>query len=260
MDRDLVRRCQRAAVDAYADAYGAAKEIGAGREWLGEALAVWNPLDESPAYTCLMGAESSSDPIAAWRSGRAMVPAGVSAPFGVMITPEMRVTVSADRARAVGLAFAEEELVWVRPLGEGEEHDVSLPGNARLKTGGFTPRAFAALLNSGWELPAGHGRGLLYAATAGMSNWTHYVGLVSGHPVAAAVLAIYDGIAVCMVAATVPASRGQGWQGVMIRRRLQDATSSGCEAAFVETVVGNASARNVERAGFSLLHRREVWS
>lgn len=256
----LAQRGQRALHRAYADLYQAANQAGAGREWIGEALAVWNPLDDSPAYSCLMGAEFTADPLVAWQAAQAIASRQVNGAFGLMVSPELRQKVPVPNLEELGLSFSEAESVWARPFVERESDEVATPAGGVLQVGGCDPRGFATVLNAGWELPADHGRGLLYAASTGLPGWTHYLGLVDDAPVAAAVLAIYDGLALCMVATTLPAWRGQGWQTTMLRRRLADAVAAGCTAALVETVADNASARNVERAGFELLHTREIWS
>lgn len=256
----LAHRGQRALRRAYADLYLAAHEAGAGRAWIGDALAVWNPLDASPAYNCLMGAEFTADPVAAWQSAQVVASRQVNGAFGLMVSPALRQQVPVQNLEELGLAYSEAESVWVRPLGERQSDEVATPAGGAVQTGGCDPDRLVTALNAGWELPADHGRGLLYAASMGLPSWTHYLGLVDDAPVAAAVLAMYDEIALCMVATTVPAWRGHGWQTALLRRRLADAAAAGCTVAVVETVADNASARNVERAGFELLHTREIWS
>lgn len=59
-------------------------------------------------------------------------------------------------------------------------------------------------------------------------------------------------------AATDPAHRGRGLQGALLARRLDDAAGSGCDLAYVSTLPGTASHRNVERTGFVEAYRRVV--
>lgn len=68
-----------------------------------------------------------------------------------------------------------------------------------------------------------------------------------------------EGQVICLGgAATRPAHRRRGLQAALLERRLIDAAASGCDLAYVSTLPGTASHRNVERAGFVEAYRRVV--
>jgi GNAT superfamily N-acetyltransferase len=83
---------------------------------------------------------------------------------------------------------------------------------------------------------------------------------VTGETVAgAAICVVPEGRVACLGgAATLPAHRGRGLQAAMLRRRLADAAAAGCDLAYVSTLPGTGSHRNVERAGFTEAYRRVV--
>ena len=259
LDGSTRERLRAAFVAAYADLYTAGEmSSGTGLARIDGGLAIWNPHDESPAYNCLTAFEAVPDPGRAWAAGRAAAVAGGARVFGVWVTPERRGWASPERLAALGLTYAEDEFVWVRAL-DGPRPDPSPPPGLELATQGFGAREFATVLNRGWELPPGHARGFLYAATLGRPGWTHHLALVDGRPAGGAALYREDGVAVFMVAATDPVDRGRGVQTALIARRLADAAAAGCDLAAVETVAGNASPRNIRRAGFGLVHRRRLY-
>lgn len=74
-----------------------------------------------------------------------------------------------------------------------------------------------------------------------------------------AMAVVPEGEVICLAgAATTPAHRRRGLQAALLARRLADAAASGCDLAYVSTLPGTASHRNVERAGFVEAYRRVV--
>lgn len=71
-------------------------------------------------------------------------------------------------------------------------------------------------------------------------------------------LAITDGVAQLVGAATVPQHRRRGVQSTLLATRLTDAADAGCDIAVVTTAPGSKSQQNVQRQGFSLLYTRAV--
>lgn len=69
---------------------------------------------------------------------------------------------------------------------------------------------------------------------------------------------IADGLAQLSGAATLPAHRRRGVQSALLRARLVDAASRGCDLAVVTTDPASKSQQNVQRAGFSLIYSRAV--
>ena len=81
----------------------------------------------------------------------------------------------------------------------------------------------------------------------------------AGHPIAAAGLAIHDGVAHFMGASTDPAFRGRGAQAALLSERLRHASSVGCDLALMGAAPGSASQRNGERQGFRISYTRIKW-
>ena len=79
---------------------------------------------------------------------------------------------------------------------------------------------------------------------------------LEGIPVSAAGMSAQDGVALLSGDATLPASRGLGLQGVLIRERLARAARAGCDLAMACVLPGSGSHRNYERAGFQLIYMR----
>ncbi|MEO6920731.1 MAG: GNAT family N-acetyltransferase [Collimonas sp.] len=61
------------------------------------------------------------------------------------------------------------------------------------------------------------------------------------------------------IASTLPAYRGRGIQLALLRARLNAARNAGCTLASVTARPANTSARNTERAGFSLAYTKSTF-
>ena len=80
-----------------------------------------------------------------------------------------------------------------------------------------------------------------------------------GEPVAAAALAVHDGVALLAGASTRPEHRGRGAQAALLRARLRAAAEAGCTLAMMGAQPGSASQRNAERQGFRIAYTRIKW-
>ncbi|KAL2867413.1 GNAT family N-acetyltransferase [Aspergillus lucknowensis] len=67
-------------------------------------------------------------------------------------------------------------------------------------------------------------------------------------------------VAELYIDSTVPEFRGRGVQAALLRERLLEANKRGFEIATVNTWPVGTSARNVERAGFQLAYRKDVYT
>jgi GNAT superfamily N-acetyltransferase len=76
-----------------------------------------------------------------------------------------------------------------------------------------------------------------------------------GAMVAVAALSVHGAVAVLGGAATLPAWRGKGAQGALLRHRLRVAREAGCLQATATAAPASPSARNLERAGFLVRDR-----
>jgi len=140
------------------------------------------------------------------------------------------------------------ELPWPPDARAGEAASGESELWARTVAAGFTERAeFTAE-----ELDVG--RAIFRAE--GMSC---YLGRrEEGAPVAAAALAVKDGVATLLGDSTAPGFRGAGWQTALIRTRLDAAVLAGCDLATASTLPGSISQRNYQRAGFQVAYTRMV--
>ena len=252
---------------AYGGMFAAATPlIGSGRAFIGgtdRAMAMWNPRDESSAYNTLISFEYAEDPDQAWQDGKAAAKAGGATVFGVGIIEERYAWATPGRLADYHLELEYEEFVWARRFKDDRPSPLhrreSLSPGIEILSDGLDPELVARTMNRGWEFSPSHGRGPLYAATLGEPGWTHYLALDDGAPAAAGAMFCEGAVALFMVAATVPESRGRGLQQAFIARRYADALAAGATLGIAETVDDNASPRNFQRAGFRLVHRRLMY-
>jgi GNAT superfamily N-acetyltransferase len=143
---------------------------------------------------------------------------------------------AADRARAAGGGGVDTE-----PTDPGEFAEVYVAGF------GFPDRHREAMAESVRVL-AGHPDAHFYRARVGPA--TAGVGL----------LFLADGVGYLATAATLPAHRGRGVQGALVRRRIITAHEAGCDLIVGHTGVGSASQRTMERNGLRLAFTKALWS
>jgi hypothetical protein len=93
---------------------------------------------------------------------------------------------------------------------------------------------------------------------AAVEGVRRYLARRGGVPAGAASMRVCDGVCGLHGAATLPEHRRHGVQSAMLRRRLSDAASAGCDVAIVTTLPGSKSQQNVERLGFALLYVRAI--
>ncbi|KAL4812558.1 hypothetical protein BDW67DRAFT_193558 [Aspergillus spinulosporus] len=67
-------------------------------------------------------------------------------------------------------------------------------------------------------------------------------------------------VAELYIDSTLPQFRGMGVQAALLRARLAEAKREGCAIAAVTTWPGGVSARNMERVGFKLAYRKDVFT
>ncbi len=85
-----------------------------------------------------------------------------------------------------------------------------------------------------------------------------YVARIDGQLAGAASLRIDGDLAQFGGAGTLPAFRRRGVQSALVRARLADVASAGCQVAVVVTQPGSKSQQNVQREGFQLLYARQL--
>jgi GNAT superfamily N-acetyltransferase len=86
-----------------------------------------------------------------------------------------------------------------------------------------------------------------------------FIADLDGTPIAAAILAIQNGVAVMGGASTIPAARRRGAQTALLQARLEYAAALGVDLAMLVATPGSSSQRNAERLGFRPAYLRSKW-
>ena len=101
------------------------------------------------------------------------------------------------------------------------------------------------------------------AVTAARANSPCFLAFVKENgdevPAAAGALSIYEGVALCAGAATLPEFRRRGLQSTLLAERLRKASAAGCTIAMMAAEAGGQSQRNAERNGFRIAYTRTKW-
>ncbi len=119
--------------------------------------------------------------------------------------------------------------------------------------------AFGAIVTEGFGLPPVFARWL--EALPGRDGWRCLLARVDGEPAAAAAMYARGEVGWFGLGATLPALRGRGGQGALLRERAEIARENGVATLFTETGERvedrpSASYRNILRAGFAEAYLR----
>lgn len=256
---ELTSRIERAENDAFVTLYRAAAETcGTGWHEVNGIRVVWSPRDEDPGFSCVINLAEATDPASTLTEIEQVARGAGATVLGIDGSPEVTKRIGEDRVREFGFIPDSQECMWGMTIGEVEPPKVD--ESLRIDTVDDRQRdEFARVLNIGYHLPPDHVRGHIFASTMGMPGWTHYLVSFDGTPGSASVLYTTDGVADLFVATTMPEYRGRGAQTSLIRRRLLDSLSAGCDIATSQTVVDNSSPRNMQRHGFQPLYYRWIY-
>ena len=88
---------------------------------------------------------------------------------------------------------------------------------------------------------------------------TRYIAEVAGLPVGMASFPVIGGVGHCGTAGVLPGYRRRGIQSALIRRRLSDALSFGCDLVVGGNSPETTAFRNFERAGLRLIPSGSTW-
>jgi GNAT superfamily N-acetyltransferase len=142
-------------------------------------------------------------------------------------------------------------------------------GGARRSTPELTARRiepgeeslWAETMARGWSESADLGAFMLDfgRVSAGCEGRASFLAEWNGAPIAAAAIAIHDGVGLLAGASTDPAFRGRGAQAALLEIRLAYAASAGCDLAMMGALPGSASQRNAERQGYRIAYTRIKW-
>jgi hypothetical protein len=83
-----------------------------------------------------------------------------------------------------------------------------------------------------------------------------FLSFVDNEPAGGGALFIHEKVAALFSGSTIPAARGRGAQTALLHARLRAGREAGCDLALIKTSPGNASQRNVQRAGFLLAYTK----
>ena len=113
---------------------------------------------------------------------------------------------------------------------------------------------FGAIVTEGFGLPPAFAEWL--EALPGRDGWHCLLARVDGEPAAAGAMYVRAEVAWFGLGATLPAQRGRGGQGALLRERAEIARANGVATLFTETGERtpdrpSASYRNILRAGFA---------
>ena len=97
------------------------------------------------------------------------------------------------------------------------------------------------------------------ALTAARDHTVCFLAEADGHPGAAGVLCIHDGVALLGGSSTVPEMRRRGMQSALLEARMRYAFEIGCDLAMMVAWPGTDSQRNAERKGFHIAYTRTKW-
>jgi hypothetical protein len=252
-----IARVEQAENDAFLTLYQAAATVAeTGWQEIDGIWTVWSPHDDDPGYSCILNLNDAPDPKAALARVEPAVRAGGATVLGIDAPPALAARLPEAELTDLGFVGDYQECIWVREIDAGE----TFVADSRVSR--VTPDerdTFARVLNAGYEVAEDSVRGTIFASTIGQPGWYHYLVDYDGEPGSASVLYVTRGVAQLFVATTMPAYRGRGGQQALIQRRLADGQAAGCDLATSQTVIDNASPRNMARHGFEQLHLRWIY-
>lgn len=258
MQEELIERVDRVEGESFIQLYSASAAWGTGWHTEGSVTSVWSSQDDDPSFSCVLNLGDADDPAAMLVHLESVAASRGAIAFGVDTHPDLE-WANDQRLRALGYAPDSEERIWALDLTANPDGP-AMPDGVEVRPAGSSDREqFARALNIGWSLDADAARGHIFAATIEHDDWLHYLALVDGELAGIAVLFIHDQVADCFLAATLPDFRGRGVQTALIEARLQDGLARGCTLATSQTVVYNASPRNMARRGFKPLYDRAIY-
>lgn len=256
-----IGRIETAETDAFITLYRhAAERCGTGWHEVAGIQTVWSPHDDDPGYSCIINLADASDPAAVIVATEQAARAAGACVLGVDGSPAVSDLVGDALLLEHGFEHDIQECMWGREINSDETIDTSTPPGVSIERVTVSDaEVFARTLNVGYDLDEDAIRGHVFAAAIGKPGWTHYLALFDGRPGAASVLYVSGDVADLFVATTMPPFRGRGAQSTLIRWRLADGQAANCTLATSQTVIDNASPRNMARHGFEPLYYRWIW-
>lgn len=259
-ERNIIRRVDSVERESFITLYTAARAWGTGWQQKDGVTAFWSAGDNDPSFSCVLDLARASRPEQTLPGLEDAVRARGATVIGVDTHPDLGSWDADEHLTALGYRRDSAERIWARPL-ESTVDRTPLPQGLHISRVDSSLREeFIRVLNLGWGLAEDAARGHVFAAGIGLAGWHQYLAFVDGEPAGVAVLFVHDRVAHCFLSATLPQFRGRGLQMACIQRRLSDGRELGCDLAATQTVVDNASPRNMARQGFRPLYRRWIYA
>ncbi len=258
-NNELTARVERAESNAFLTLYqAAAATCDTGWQEIDGIWTVWSPHDDDPGFSCVMNLPEADDPRAMIERIEPVARAGGATMLGIDGSPALSAKLSDTALVELGFTGDYQEYIWGRRIQPNETFPAA--SDSRITRATEKDRdVFARVLNIGYEVAEDSVRGKIFASTIGHPGWYHYLVHFDGEPGSASVLYVTENVAQLFVATTIPDFRGRGAQGSLIQRRLADGQAEGCDLATSQTVVDNASPRNMARHGFEQLYVRWIY-
>lgn len=120
---------------------------------------------------------------------------------------------------------------------------------------------FGDLYVQGFGMPDSAGKlvGIRNQILYDTENWFFYVAYVDDEPAGVAVLFVQDGLATLAAGATIPKFRNHGIQKALIKARMDQAKSMGCQYIISTAQLGSVSQANMEKLGMKIAYIKTVW-
>jgi hypothetical protein len=153
--------------------------------------------------------------------------------------------------------------VMFQEIGQG--NGLNLPVNPNLKTRIVEKgeeEIWARTSADGWASEAQELADFMFnfgRISAGCEGGFPFLAELGGKPISAAMLFIFNDVALLAGASTVAEGRRMGGQSALLDARLRFAQSQGCKIAMMGALPGSQSQRNAEKNGFRIAYTRTKW-
>ena len=221
--------------------------LGFGTELTDDAVARLESSYDARGGEIRVEQSSLADPaVAALLTRRGFALVGYENVLGLPLTPDVVSALARERHAAVerGIAIAaaanDETRTWIQTTTDGFLHPDTFDGPP--PTESFARDAIERV----------------FADFSGAPGCVLYLARRGGAIAGGGALRIVDGLAQMAGASTLPSHRRHGVQSALLRARLVEAATAGCDLAVVTTEPGSRSQANVQRAGFELLYVRAI--
>jgi GNAT superfamily N-acetyltransferase len=159
-----------------------------------------------------------------------------------------------------GYQLGEFNHVWVQPLALYAAHGATAAGVSVREAGPSDADAWIRAVSGGFAERDNLTEDDLQVATVFFHepDTRCFLSLVDGEAAGGGAMFIHEEVAAFFSGSTLLRARGRGAQTALLHARLLAAREAGCELALIKTLPGNASQRNVQRAGFQLAYTKVV--